>query len=84
VLASLLRGLERSTVLGLRVPLAFDAFLQPSTIMQLRGDALKANEDTLDALICLYVCGLYAIGASMQIFGDALAGYVVVPATRTF
>jgi predicted RNase H-like nuclease len=83
VLASLLCGLERSTVLELKVPRAFDAFLQPSTIMQLRGDALKANEDALDSLICLYVCGLYAIGASMQIFGDALDGYVVVPATRT-
>jgi predicted RNase H-like nuclease len=82
VLASLLRRLERSSVLELKVPVAFDAFLQPSTIMQLRGDALKANEDALDSLICLYVCGLYAIGASMRLFGDALDGYVVVPATR--
>lgn len=82
VLASLLRSLEQSNVLALRIPDLFAAHLDSTTIMQLRGGALKANEDALDSLICLYVCGLYAIGASMQIFGDTVDGYVVVPATR--
>ena len=36
-LASLLRKLERSTVLELEIPEAFDGYLQPSAIMQLRG-----------------------------------------------
>ena len=81
-LASLLQKLEQSTVLELKIPGVFEGFLQPSTIMQLRGAALKANEDALDSLICLYVCGLYATGASIRIFGNAVDGYVVVPATR--
>ncbi len=82
VLASLLRSLEQSNVLALKIPVSFAGHLDQRTIMQLRGGALKANEDALDSLICLYVCGLYAIGASMQIFGDTVNGYVVVPARR--
>jgi predicted RNase H-like nuclease len=82
VLASLLRSLEQSNVLALKIPDSFAAYLNPQVIMQLRGSALKANEDALDSLICLYVCGLYATGASMQIFGDTVDGYVVVPTSR--
>ena len=81
-LASLLRRLESSSVLRLNVPDAFEAPLHAPTISQLKGEALKANEDALDSLICLYVCGLYAIGASMRIFGDTVDGYVVVPTIR--
>ena len=82
VLASLLRSLEHSNVLALKIPVSFAGHLDQHTIMQLRGGALKANEDALDSLICLYVCGLYAIGAPMQTFGDTVDGYVVVPASR--
>ena len=81
-LASLLRRLEASSVLVLKVPDALEAHLHAQTISQLKGKALKANEDALDSLICLYVCGLYAIGTSMRVFGDAIDGYVVVPTIR--
>jgi predicted RNase H-like nuclease len=78
-LAALLRGLERSSILRLVVPSEFDAYMDPQTIATLRGNALKTNEDVLDALVCLYVCALYAQGARRRIFGDEADGYIVVP-----
>ena len=79
VLASLLRKLEGSPILSLQIPERFDEYLDPRAIAALRGDALKANEDAMDALICLYICGLYALGTPMRVFGDVVDGYVVVP-----
>jgi predicted RNase H-like nuclease len=78
-LAGLLRALRRSAVLQLIIPNTFDAYLDPATIATLQGAALKANEDALDALVCLYVCALYAHGAPRRIFGDETDGYIVVP-----
>ncbi len=43
------------------------------------GQALKSNEDALDAIICLYIAGLYAIGFQGQVFGDKSSGYIWVP-----
>jgi predicted RNase H-like nuclease len=63
-------------------PALIEIFDLPHRLLYKKGEALKANEDALDSLICLYVCGLYAIGASMRIFGDTVDGYVVVPTIR--
>lgn len=51
----------------------------PEHIASLRGHQLKHNEDVLDALVCLYIAGLYQSGHPQKIFGDAAEGYVVVP-----
>src|SRR5262245_30849807 len=78
-LAGLIRELQYAAVLQLGIPSAFAAYLDPTTIATLRGAALKANEDALDALICLYICALYAHGAPHRVFGDETDGYIVVP-----
>jgi predicted RNase H-like nuclease len=78
-LVSHLLELEGSPVLRLTIPSRFDHYLNVARIATLRGRALKTNEDVLDSLVCLYVCGLYAIGASLQRFGNVESGYIVVP-----
>jgi len=77
-LASLLRRLEESPVL----PLRFDGYTQildEVYIDSIGGQALKSNEDALDAIVCLYIAGLYACKAKGEVFGDGEAGYVWVP-----
>ena len=78
-LVTLLRKLHESNVLKLIIEDNIDQVLNESWIDSLRGKALKGNEDTLDALICLYTAGLYAIGHIGQLFGDTDYGYVWVP-----
>lgn len=81
-LAEMLLSLSKSSVLRLTIP---DDLLQPlrqSHIENLGGVALKRNEDMLDAIVCLYVAGLYAMGVRDQVFGDAIDGYVYVPRAR--
>ncbi len=81
-LAELLSSLAQSSVLRLSVP---DGLMQPlrhEHIESLSGADLKQNEDLLDAIFCLYVCGLYAIGIRDQVFGDAVDGYIYVPRVR--
>jgi predicted RNase H-like nuclease len=79
-LAHYIQSLGSSSTLSLRIPDAFSAFLDSGHIQKLSGQGLKHNEDALDALICLYIAGLYAIGKEMVIFGDSEEGYIVVPA----
>jgi predicted RNase H-like nuclease len=47
----------------------------------LRGAALKANEDKLDAVICAYIAYYYWFWGSdrTQLFGDVKDGYIIVP-----
>jgi predicted RNase H-like nuclease len=45
----------------------------------LKGQALKTNEDALDAIVCLYIAGLYAINHRGKTFGDLDLGYIWVP-----
>ncbi len=76
-LARLLRTLSN------RQPLALDTtacrrWLNEDRIQLLRGQALKDNEDVLDALVCLYVAGLFA-GGGCEVLGDIRKGYIVVP-----
>ncbi|MDK3157862.1 DUF429 domain-containing protein [Kamptonema cortianum] len=47
---------------------------------KLRGSALKAHEDTLDAFICAYTA-LHAWRHRPAIYGDLREGYIVVPRT---
>ena len=78
-LARHIRTLEDSNELKLSIPGEFELFLDDGHILSLKGNRLKANEDALDSIICLYVAGLYATGQEMTIFGDNTTGYIVVP-----
>ena len=78
-LAEFLLRLAESPVLGLSIPDVLSQPLGHSHIDSLSGVALKQNEDILDAIVCLYVAGLYAIGTGDQVFGDAVDGYIYVP-----
>ena len=68
-----------SPILPLIIPGHMGNFFASEEIMKLRGQALKSNEDSLDAVICLYTAGLYAIGAVGKTFGNAREGYIWVP-----
>lgn len=81
-LASLILGLSNSPTLPLCLGSDVREFIDPAFIDALRGKALKSNEDMLDAIICLYVAGLYAIGAKHRVFGDTTSGYIWVPASE--
>lgn len=81
-LASLISGLSDSPTLPLRLGSNVRALIDPAHIDALRGKALKSNEDMLDAIICLYVAGLYAIGAKHRVFGNTSEGYIWVPAGK--
>lgn len=78
-LARLIRRLASSPMLRLAVDARFDSFLNASEIGAKRGAALKRNEDALDAIVCAYVAGLYAVGVASTVYGDALEGYIYVP-----
>lgn len=78
-LADFLLRLAGSHILRLTVPDSFSQTLSHCHIESLSGTALKQNEDILDAIVCLYVGGLYAIGIKAQVFGDAVNGYIYVP-----
>jgi len=57
--------------------------LDPSYIRSLRGKAIKANEDKIDALICLYVAALYDQNPTNGVrFGDLIKGYIWIPKGR--
>lgn len=56
--------------------------LQADYIGDLRGAAVKANEDRLDALVCLYIAALYQTDQAAYVFGDVESGYVWVPKFR--
>lgn len=79
-LASYIRKLEGSASLAFIVSDPYSEFLNEDFIAELKGRDLKANEDALDSLICLYVAGLYAVGSQKrQCFGDKNTGYIWVP-----
>lgn len=78
-LAVLLQGLADSKILQLIVPSELMVCMTPHYIEGLAGSALKRNEDTLDAIVCVYVGALYALGVNDTVFGDAVTGYIYVP-----
>lgn len=78
-LARMLKRLSNSAVLPLIIPETFQVYLSDDYIFSLRGKALKANEDLLDAIVCLYIAGLYVLDPKSQVFGNIHDGYVYVP-----
>lgn len=78
-LVDMLVSLQKSPVLKLSLPNQFRHYVDPDRILGLRGRALKHNEDVLDAIICLYIAGLYQIDHPGKIYGDAEGGYIYIP-----
>ena len=78
-LAALLHQLNDSKVLKLVITDPVSQVLNESKIQLLKGQALKTNEDALDAIVCLYIAGLYAINHRGKTFGDLDLGYIWVP-----
>ncbi|MDJ0623633.1 MAG: DUF429 domain-containing protein [Desulfocapsaceae bacterium] len=78
-LAKLLLQLTWSNTLQFDFSKIDPAPLSTSNINELRGKGLKTNEDVLDALVCLYIAGLYGLGQNGRIFGDTATGYVWIP-----
>ncbi|MCG7938766.1 MAG: DUF429 domain-containing protein [Candidatus Thiodiazotropha lotti] len=78
-LAELIGCLISSPVLPLEIDPVLRRYFDPTEIDQLTGRSLKSNEDALDAVICLYIAGLYALNTPGLVFGDVEAGYIWVP-----
>ena len=78
-LAALLLNLKHSNILSLILNDQASLIINGPRIDSLKGQALKSNEDALDAIICLYVAGLYAIKHRGQICGNLSSGYIWVP-----
>ena len=78
-LAGLIRGLAKRNGLKLVIDERWNHYFDSANIHSLTGQALKNNEDALDAVICLYIAGLYAVEDNIQCFGDTKNGYIVVP-----
>ena len=78
-LASMIKSLSDSCKLKLLIDDEHSQCLDEDHIDTLRGKALKSNEDALDAILCLYIAGLYSVGADGHTFGDVTSGYVWVP-----
>lgn len=85
-LAGLIASLGSSPVLELQIPPGLSPYTDPDRIQGLRGAALKHNEDVLDAIVCLYVAGLYHLDVSRgsgaangTVYGDTRDGYIYVP-----
>ena len=81
-LASFILALEKSSVLSLKIPEQVKVLLSVPYIESLKGKALKSSEDALDAIICLYIAGLYQIRTSSVTYGDAAQGYIWVPQVK--
>ena len=78
-LASMLCNLASNGALSLSITSDMQVFFDQGYIESLRGQALKSNEDALDAILCLYVGGLYELGEEGVAFGDVDSGYVWIP-----
>lgn len=78
-LAGLLKGLAQSEVLKLIIPDALSYFLDDDHINSLSGRGLKDNEDALDALVCVYIAGLFELKLAGTLYGDTDNGYIWVP-----
>jgi len=74
-----IRQLSTSKHLQLKIPNHVQAkSLSFDNEYSLKGKYLKAHEDKLDAIICLYIAGLHAIGGT-DTYGRKSDGYIVVP-----
>ncbi|MCH8536279.1 MAG: DUF429 domain-containing protein [Alkalimonas sp.] len=78
-LAGLIKRLAQSSVLKFIIPNTMSFFLNEEHIHSLSGRALKENEDALDALICVYIAGLFQLSVAGTLYGDTDSGYIWVP-----
>jgi len=78
-LAQLLSGLTGAEHLTLEVPEKLKHYFNPEHIAQLKGKALKHNEDVLDSVVCLVVAACYQLGVRDRVFGSPSQGYIYVP-----
>jgi len=78
-LGRLIGQLSSSPVLKLNVGDAFANYSDAAYIQSLKGQALKSNEDALDAIICLYIAALHSVGGMGREFGNVEDGYIWVP-----
>ncbi len=78
-LGGLINSLSSSSILKLNNTENIAKYIDEKHIESLRGQALKSNEDALDAIICLYIAGLYSIGNLGCNFGNIQEGYIWVP-----
>ncbi len=78
-LTRLIKRLHKNLILPLYLEPDIHMYLDESRINTLKGKEIKSNEDALDAIICLYIAGLYAMDASGKTFGDITNGYIWVP-----
>ena len=78
-LSSYISKLADSPSLPLSIPEHLGKFFASEEIEKLKGQALKSNEDSLDAVMCLYTAGLYAVKAEGIAFGNSKDGYIWVP-----
>lgn len=78
-LARHLASLKDSDMLPLRFADSVFSRLDASYIFSLVGAQLKQNEDLLDAILCLYIAGLFHMRVDAKIFGDVDSGYIYVP-----
>ncbi|ACX96138.1 DUF429 domain-containing protein [Halothiobacillus neapolitanus] len=78
-LAQRLKSLAQSPKLALIVAGEWSHHFSAEYIQSLRGRSLKQNEDVLDAIICLYIAGLFARSEPGQLFGSVDLGYIYVP-----
>lgn len=74
-----LKSLSSSPVVSLHIPDSLSHYLSQEHINSLRGQALKSNEDALDAIICLYIGALYSTRNPAIRFGSLQEGYIWVP-----
>ncbi|MFC1580085.1 DUF429 domain-containing protein [Thermodesulfobacteriota bacterium] len=78
-LARLIKSLEKSHTLKIKVENSAQQFLREEIIFSKRGVKLKQNEDALDSMICAYIGALYARFGQDKIFGSTETGYIYVP-----
>jgi predicted RNase H-like nuclease len=78
-LAQMILSLKDSNILQLMIKGDVSNYLDDAYIDSLVGQGLKSNEDALDAIVCLYIAGLYSLKQNGQVFGNSDAGYIWVP-----
>lgn len=79
MLAALIRSLIDSSILKLDLEGVNQQIVDDNSIDALKGQALKSNEDALDAVICLTIAALYSLGINGELFGDQEKGHIWVP-----
>ncbi len=78
-LAEMIKQLNINPNLSLTIADSVSSAVNSAKILNLHGRQIKENEDTLDAIICCYIAGCYAVDTNRQVFGDSINGYIYVP-----